>query len=139
MKKTVSIGISFISALAVLLIAASPAAAASFLVSMVDLTKSGIVHLYLEGASGPVNTVTVAGFDSYLTSCSSSGGNQLVCDIQGQIAQQHGGETAYILMNGEKVFFVVPKLPENQHNRCRRPPTSPVILQPFRPCGGGQD
>jgi hypothetical protein len=122
MKRIVSISISFISALALLLIAASPAAAASFVVSAVDLTRSGIVHVYLEGSSGQVNTLTISGFDVYPTACGPNGGNQLDCRIQGKIAMQHGGQTAYILMHGEKVFFVVPELPEKEvrsHDDCQ--------------------
>lgn len=119
MKKTFSVSISLVCALALLLISAGPVSAAGFVVSAVDLTRSGTVNVYLEGASGPVNTMTFSGFDGYYTSCGPNGNNGLVCHIYGTIAQKHGGQTAYIMMNGERVFFTVPEfVDEPRKNNC---------------------
>lgn len=112
MKKVSLFSFSLVVVLALLFIAVNPVAAAGFVVSAVDLTRNGTVMVYLEGQSGPVGTITVAGFDVYYTYCSSNQANQLACRIHGNIAAKHGGQTAYIMMNGEKVFFIVPILEE---------------------------
>jgi hypothetical protein len=125
MKKSVLIFSTLLSVLALALIAANPVAAASYSVNAVQLNNNGKVIVYVEAGSSPYfsNTVTVSGFSVYPTTCVPNGAGVLACSIQGQIAQQHGGQTAYIIMNanGDKAWFVVPeddRVPERRQG-CR--------------------
>lgn len=124
MKKAISTSISMFAALALILIAAQPAAAAAgFIVSTAQATRSGTVVVYLEYSSTPYYAVTTTFSQGigYFTACGPSGSGFLKCTINGQLAKHHANQTAYIIMNGtedNKAYFIVPEVPEKPSRGC---------------------
>jgi len=132
MKKFVSISFAIVSTLAFLLIAASPVgAAAGFVVSTAQATRSGTTVVYLEYSSTPYFAVTTTFSNGigYPTTCGPSGSGFLKCVISSQLAQYHANQTAYIIMNSSednKAFFTVPEFEPKKDNCREQTPTAPT-------------
>lgn len=115
MKKN-SIVISFVLALVLLVTAFSPVSAATLTLNAVQVRGNGI-FLYIDVSgdlSGSLNTYAYVMYDSYAVACGYNDTLQLlVCRMDGGIARKHGDQTAFIILDGQKVFFNVPDLSPN--------------------------
>lgn len=125
MKRAISFSVTMIAVLAFVLGAANPAgAAAGFIVSTAQASRSGSVVVYLEYTTTPffAFTTTFAKGIGYPTYCHPSGSTLLKCTINGQLAKHHANQTAYIIMNGSddnKAYFIVPEVPEKPGRDCQ--------------------
>ena len=127
--KKFSVFVSFVLAFILLVLAFSPVSAATLTLNMVQVRGSG-VFLYIDVSgdlTGGLNTFAYVLFDAYPVAC---GYNEnvgvLVCRMDGGIARKHAGQTAFIILDGQKVFFTIPELHSHpSSNPPQQPPQQP--------------
>lgn len=126
--KKLSIVVSFVLALILLVSAFSPVSAATLTLNMVQVRGSS-VFLYIDVSgdiTGGLNTFAYVLFDAYAVSC---GFNEnvgvLVCRMDGGIARKHAGQTAFIILDGQRVYFTIPELRSHHHSPSPNPTPPP--------------